>query len=110
MGAPDSFYIKIDISKNSAVPINNFRIHTLLKQYTDAEYAGIYGPYNRNQSFDGIYTISTYDGGGWSLDFHGSDLESQSGGISDAHLEKISELLNPESIFIIIDKVLKFCR
>jgi hypothetical protein len=110
MGAPDSFYIKIDILKNSAIPINNFRMHTLLKQYTDAEYAGIYGPYAQNQSFDGMYTISTCDGGDWSLDLHGSDLESQSGKISDAHIEKILELLNPESIFIIIDKVLKFCR
>lgn len=111
MGGPDYFYIRVDTEKNIAIPYNDDSDLTLMEQFTNANYAGIYETYIEWQSFDGMYNISSIDDKQeWSLDFHGGDLEDESGEINESDKNKIMEVINPKSLYKLANEVLGACR
>jgi hypothetical protein len=106
---PENFYIKLDTIHNTAVPINDNEDISLLEQYTDATYAGIYESYIEWGSFEGMFSISS-ENDEWNLDFHGSSLEDEYGDISEEEKNAVIELLNPKAIFLIAEEVLSHCN
>jgi len=111
MGGPDYFYIRIDISNNTIIPTNDDKNLSLLEQFTNANYAGIYDTYIEFSSFEGCYSIySIGEENEWNLDFHGSELEDESGNINENLKEKILDTINPSSLFEIANEVLNACN
>ena len=111
MGGPDYFYIRVNTSKNTAIPYNEDSNLSLMEQFTNADYAGIYETYIEHQSFLGIYSIASVDDNQeWSLDFHGGDLENEEGEINENDKNKIVEVFNPESLYKLANEVLQACR
>lgn len=111
MGGPESFYIHLDTLNNAIVPIKTDQGLSQLEQYTNADYAGIYETYIEGKSFNGMYSISSEDEArNWSLSFHGSSKEDETGDLKEDERKLITETLNPKSIFLIADEVLKNCR
>jgi hypothetical protein len=111
MGGPDYFFIRVDTSENMAIPCNDNKELSLMEQFTNADYAGIYETYIEWQSFEGMYSISSIDDKReWSLDFHGGSLEDESGEINESDIDKITEVINPKSLFKLANEVLQACR
>jgi hypothetical protein len=111
MGGPDHFYIRIDTSNNSAIPCNNDKNSSLMEQYTNANYAGIYESYIEWQSFEGGYSVYPIDENqDWNLEFQGSSLEDESGKITEDNKNKIIESINPRSLYKIANEVLQACK
>jgi hypothetical protein len=111
MGGPESFYIHLDTLNNAIVPIKSDETLSQLEQFTNADYAGIYETYIEGKSFNGMYSISSEEEvRNWSMSFHGSEKEYETGDLKDDERKLITETLNPKSIFLIADEVLKNCR
>lgn len=111
MGGPDDFYIRVDTSKNSAIPFNENKDLSTMEQFTNANYAGIYGSYIEAQSFEGCFDIYPIDEKqNWNLNFHGGFLENESGDISEENKSKIIQYLGPIEVYNLANEVLETCR
>jgi len=111
MNGPEYFYIQLDVVKNAAMPINTDETLSLLEQYTKADYAGIYETYIEWKSFEGMFCISSGDANrNWSLSFHGSEKQDETGDLKEEEKKLIAEILHPKSIYFIADEVLSSCR
>jgi hypothetical protein len=111
MEGPEYFYVRVDTSKNMAIPYNDDKDLSLMEQFTNADYAGIYETYIEWQSFEGMYSIYPIDENqDWNLEFHGSSLEDESGEITEDNKDKIMEVINPKSLYKLANEVLQACR
>ena len=111
MNGPEYFVVQIDTATNVAVPIKQGKGLSKLEQYTDAQYAGLYGTFIELEEILGHFVISSLDEGqDWKLFFHNTSLEDEMGDISEQDFEMIRELLNPKAVFAIVDEVLSDCR
>jgi hypothetical protein len=111
MDGPEDFYVRVDTSKNMAIPYNDDKDLSLMEQFTNADYAGIYETYIEWQSFEGMYSIYPIDENqDWNLEFHGSSLEDESGEITEDNKNKIMEVINPKSLYKLANEVLQACR
>ncbi len=110
MGGPDYFYIKIDTTNNTAIPLSDDANLSLMEKYTRANYAGIYEAYIECGSFEGCFSIySADDNHDWNLDFQGSELQDESGDLNENQKEKIVEIINPKSLYLLANEVLEAC-
>jgi hypothetical protein len=111
MGGPEYFYVRVDTSKNMAIPYNDDKDLSFMEQYTNANYAGIYESYIEWQSFEGGYSVYPIDENqDWNLEFQGSSLEDESGKITEDNKNKIIESINPRSLYKIANEVLQSCK
>ena len=111
MGGPEYFYVRVDTSKNMAIPYNDDKDLSFMEQYTNANYAGIYETYIEWQSFEGGYSVYPIDENqDWNLEFQGSSLEDESGKITEDNKYKIIETINPKSLYKIANEVLQACK
>jgi len=111
MNGPEYFYIQLDVVKNAAMPINTDETLSLLEQYTKADYAGIYETYIEWKSYEGMFCISSGDANrNWSLSFHGSEKQDETGDLKEEEKKLIAEILHPKSIYLITDEVLSYCQ
>jgi hypothetical protein len=111
MDGPEYFYVRVDTSKNMAIPYNDDKDLSLMEQYTNADYAGIYETYIEWQSFEGGYSVYPIDENqDWNLEFQGSSLEDESGEITEENKNKIMEVINPKSLYKLANEVLQACR
>ena len=111
MNGPEFFYINLNVVNNTIEPVNDKDELSLLEQYTNADYAGIYETYIEWKSFEGMYSISSADNKNkWSLSFQGSEKMDESGELREEERKLIIEILNPKSIYLIADEVLRSCR
>lgn len=111
MGGPDVFCIRIDISNNAAIPINEDENLSLIEKFTTANYAGIYEGYVKKESYDGVFSISSADEDqDWNFDFHGTSLEDYSGDINEKLKDGIIGTINPKSLYKLAIEVLQYCK
>jgi len=111
MGGPDYFYIRVDTSKNTAIPCKEDSDLSLMEQFTNADYAGIYEAYIENQSFLGMYSIASLDDNQeWCLDFQEGYLYNEEGEINENDKNKIVEVINPKSLYKLANEVLQACK
>jgi hypothetical protein len=110
MGGPEYFNIRINILQNAAIPIIKDENLSLLEQFTEANYAGIYESYIEWKSFEGSFSIYPIgDNLDWNLAFQGSYLEEEEGDFTEIDKNKIIESINPKSLYKIANEVLQAC-
>jgi hypothetical protein len=112
-GGKENFYILLDTDSNSAKIINENPGISLLESYTNSEVVGLYEFYIKNESYDGIYDIYSYDEESreWHMEFHGNDLlnDEEITVISESEKILIKKTLNPKTIYLITQQVLSYC-
>lgn len=114
MGGEQNFYILLDTNSNSAIIINENPGIILLESYTKSKVVGLDEYYIKDESYDGIYEIFSYDDESreWIMEFHGDELlnDEEITDISESEKILITKILNPKSIYLIIQEVVNYCR
>lgn len=111
LGGPDTFFLVIDTARNAAIPYNHDKNLPLIEQFTNANYAEIYEWYVELESFEGTFSISAADNiQKWCFDFVGDSLLDESTELDEltgSNLKKITEIINPQSMFQLAYEILE---
>lgn len=114
MEGEEYFYIRVDPKTNCAEIINSEEEGlSILEMFTNTKYAGIDQFYIDKGSFEGVFSIHSWDDNrDWELEFHGDDLlnEDEIGDLDENEKLMIQESLSPKSVYLIADEVLGICR
>ena len=113
MGGEDYFYIRINPETNCAEIVNSEEGLSNLEIFTNTKYAGIDQYYIDKKSFEGMFSIHSWDDNrDWTLEFHGDNLlnEDEIGDIDEKEKMIILESLSPKSVYLIAEEVLRICR
>ena len=106
MEGEEYFYLLLDTKSNSAIGFSNNVGESVSKQFLNVENAGFYNTYVEWKSFEGCFSISSYDSNTNSqISFHGSEI-IDSENVSEADIKLISSILTPKNVFAIVNEII----